>query len=81
MIGQRFAPEALRALMEDAAYDCTALVAQYLVRPEGSDYLFAHALIQEGVYSFLLQTRKHELHRRAANWFADHDPLLFAEHK
>ncbi|MCH7796776.1 MAG: tetratricopeptide repeat protein, partial [Proteobacteria bacterium] len=80
VIGQRFAPDALGALLEDAAYDCTALVAQYLVRPEGSDYLFAHALIQEGVYSSLLQARKRELHRRAANWFADHDPALYAEH-
>jgi tetratricopeptide (TPR) repeat protein len=80
VIGQRFAPDALRALMEDAAYDCRALVEQFLVRPEGSDYLFAHALIQEGVYSSLLQDRKRELHRRAANWFARSDPGLKAEH-
>ncbi|MCH8926628.1 MAG: AAA family ATPase [Proteobacteria bacterium] len=80
VIGQRFAPDALRALLEDTAYDCKALVAHYLVRPEGDGYLFAHALIQEGVYSSLLQARKRELHRRAADWFADHDPLLYAEH-
>jgi class 3 adenylate cyclase/tetratricopeptide (TPR) repeat protein len=80
VIGQRFAPDALRALMEDAIYDCRALVEQYLIRPEGSDYLFAHALIQEGVYSSLLQDRKRELHRRAANWFARSDPGLKAEH-
>jgi class 3 adenylate cyclase/tetratricopeptide (TPR) repeat protein len=80
VIGQRFAPDALRALLEDSAYDCKALVEHYLVRPEGIGYLFAHALIQEGVYSSLLQAQRHALHRRAADWFADHDPALYAEH-
>ncbi len=80
VLGQRFAPDALRSLLEDMAYDGKALVEHYLIRPEGDGYLFAHALIQEGVYSSLLQARKRELHRRAADWFADHDPLLYAEH-
>ena len=80
VLGQRFAPDALRVLLEDTAYNCKALVAHCLVRPEGAGYLFAHALIQEGVYSSLLQTRKRELHKRAAQWFAGHDPLLYAEH-
>jgi class 3 adenylate cyclase/tetratricopeptide (TPR) repeat protein len=80
VLGQRFAPDALRSLLEDTAYDCKALVENVLVRPEGDGYLFAHALIQEGVYSSLLQTRKRELHRRAADWFADRDPALYAGH-
>jgi len=80
VLGQRFAPDALRSLLDDTAYDCKSLVAHFLIRPEGDGYLFAHALIQEGVYSSLLQTRKRELHRRAADWFADFDPLLYAEH-
>ncbi len=28
----------------------------------------------------MLQAQKRVLHRRAADWFADHDPLLYAEH-
>jgi class 3 adenylate cyclase/tetratricopeptide (TPR) repeat protein len=79
-IGQRFAPDALGALLEDTAYDCKALVEHFLVRPEGAGYLFAHALIREGVYSSLLQAQRRVLHRRAADWFADHDPVLYAEH-
>ena len=37
------------------------------MRPEAGDYLFAHALIQEGVYSSLLHSRKRELHARRQN--------------
>jgi tetratricopeptide (TPR) repeat protein len=80
VLGQRFAPEALRHLIDDSGYGCTGLVRHYLVRPEGEGFLFAHALIWEGVYGSLLNTRKRELHRRAAAWFAGRDPVLHAEH-
>jgi tetratricopeptide (TPR) repeat protein len=48
--------------------------------PEGEDFLFAHALIQEGAYSSLLRSRRRELHLRAAEWFADQDLTLYAQH-
>ncbi|MEE8247522.1 MAG: tetratricopeptide repeat protein, partial [Alphaproteobacteria bacterium] len=80
VIGQRFAADALGVLVEDADYDCVALVAHHLVRPEGEGYLFAHALIREGVYSSLLQAGRRALHRVAADWFAGRDPVLHAEH-
>ena len=63
-----------------AGYTCDALVGSALVIPEGDDFLFAHALIQEGAYSSLLRSRRRELHRQAAEWFADHDPMLHAQH-
>ena len=47
------------------SYACDALVAADLVRPDSGDYLFAHALIQEGVYTSLLHSRKRELHASA----------------
>jgi tetratricopeptide (TPR) repeat protein len=50
------------------------------VRPEGGDYLFAHALVLEAVYSSLLGSRRRALHRRAAEWFARSDAVLHAEH-
>jgi tetratricopeptide (TPR) repeat protein len=56
------------------------LIEHYLVRPVGEGFLFAHALVQEGVYGSLLRTRRRELHMRAADWFADRDPVLRAEH-
>jgi class 3 adenylate cyclase/tetratricopeptide (TPR) repeat protein len=80
VIGKRFALAALRALIDDAGGGCEALVACDLVRPEGAEYVFAHALIQEGVYSSLLNVKKRELHRRAADWFGMREPILRAEH-
>jgi class 3 adenylate cyclase/tetratricopeptide (TPR) repeat protein len=80
VIGQSFALDLLRHLFERPDYDCAGLVEHYLVRPRGDEFLFAHALIREGVYGSLLEGRRHELHRRAAAWFAERDPVLHAEH-
>ena len=80
VIGKRFSLDAVHALVDDAEYRCEALISGDLVRPEGADYVFAHALIQEGVYSSLLNTKKRELHRRAAQWFGEREPILRAEH-
>ncbi|TCK36334.1 tetratricopeptide repeat protein [Paraburkholderia sp. BL8N3] len=80
VIGQRFGLELLRKLVDAPDYVCDGLVANALVLPEGDDFLFAHALIQEGAYSTLLRARRRELHRRAADWFAASDPVLCAQH-
>jgi tetratricopeptide (TPR) repeat protein len=80
VLGQQFSLESLRFLMGDGSYDCAQLLEHQLVRPEGSGYLFAHALIQEGVYASLLQDRRRALHARAAEWFKDRDLPLHASH-
>ncbi|MCZ6556583.1 MAG: AAA family ATPase, partial [SAR324 cluster bacterium] len=80
ILGQRFGLDVLRHLIESPAYSCDELIEHYLVRPEGEDYMFAHALIQEGVYTSLLKTTRRELHRRAAERFTGRDPILRAEH-
>jgi class 3 adenylate cyclase/tetratricopeptide (TPR) repeat protein len=80
VIGQRFDMALLRRLIDEPDYVCDALVTNALVLPEGDDLLFAHALIQEGAYATLLRTRRRELHRRAADWFAATDPVLYAQH-
>ena len=80
VIGQRFGLDVLRHLIDDPAYACARLVEQSLVRPDGQDYLFDHALVQESVYFSLLRARQRELHRRAAAWFAGRDRVLRAEH-
>ncbi len=80
VIGQRFDPAALRAIVNMPSYDCRVLVDHILVRPEGGDYLFAHALIQQGVYSSLLTATRKRLHRRAAAFYAEHDSVLRAQH-
>jgi class 3 adenylate cyclase/tetratricopeptide (TPR) repeat protein len=80
VIGQRFDISLLRELLGAPNYDCTALMASALVLPEGEDFLFAHALIQEGAYASLLRSRRRELHRQAAQWFAGKDLMLCAQH-
>ena len=80
VIGQRFGLALLRRLIDDPDYVCDGLVANALVLPEGEDFLFAHALIQESAYSTLLRARRRELHRLTADWFAATDPVLRAQH-
>ena len=59
----------IAALLDQPGWNCADLVRHLLVRPQGDHFLFAHALIQEGVYDTLLRSRRRELHRRAADWF------------
>ena len=73
VIGQRFELELLRQLIAAPDYVCDGLIGDALVLPEGEDFLFAHALIQEGAYSSLLRSRRRELHLQAAEWFAGQD--------
>jgi class 3 adenylate cyclase/tetratricopeptide (TPR) repeat protein len=80
IFGQQFPTAGLQTLLGNPGYRCDRLVAHLLVRPEGEGYLFANALIQEGVYGSLLIARRADLHRRAAEWYAAHDLPLRAEH-
>lgn len=80
ILGQRFGLEALRGVLDNPAYDCAALQKHALLHPEGKDYLFAHALIREGVEASLLRVTRGELHRKAAAWYSNRDAVLFAEH-
>jgi tetratricopeptide (TPR) repeat protein len=80
VLGQRFTLDALRHLLAHPAYDPARLVRQFLVRPQGEELLFAHALIRDAVYDSLLRTRRRELHRRGAEWYRERDSVLHAEH-
>jgi len=80
MSGQRLQVDALRHLISSPRYNCDELIEHYLVRSDGDDFLFAHALVQEGVYNSLLKARRAALHRDAAAWYGERDPVLRAEH-
>lgn len=80
VLGQQFSLPALRHLAAAADEACARLVEQVLIRPEGEGFLFIHALVQEAVYASILKSKKRELHRRAADWYANHDVVLHAEH-
>jgi class 3 adenylate cyclase/tetratricopeptide (TPR) repeat protein len=80
VLGKRFSLSSLRGVGGRPHARIEALVAADLVRPDAEDYLFAHALIQEAVYVSTLKSRRRELHRAAASWFGELDPVLQAEH-
>jgi class 3 adenylate cyclase/tetratricopeptide (TPR) repeat protein len=80
VFGQRFAIEALRHLLDRAGYDPRLLVENFLVRADGGEFMFCHALIRDGAYASLLHKRRRALHARAAEWFATRDSVLAAEH-
>ena len=83
VLGQRFLTSALAYLLERADYIPEGLVSRLLVRPQQAGagvFLFTHALIRDAIYDTLLRARRRELHRRAAEWYADRDPVLHAEH-
>jgi class 3 adenylate cyclase/tetratricopeptide (TPR) repeat protein len=80
VLGQRFAMDEIGYLIERDDYRPTELVRHFLIRPQGSDFLFAHALIRDAVYELLHKARRRGLHRRAATWFEGRDQTLRAEH-
>ncbi|MHA1548332.1 MAG: adenylate/guanylate cyclase domain-containing protein, partial [Alphaproteobacteria bacterium] len=80
VMGQRFSPEAVRFILGAEHYACDSLVAHFLIRRAGDDFMFTHALVRDGVYSSLIGPRRKELHSRAAEWFGEGDLTLRAEH-
>ena len=81
VLGQRFDRAALDHVLDRPGYEPRPLVERLLLRSdEGAGLRFGHALVRDAVYDSLLRSRRRELHRRAADWFAGRDPLLRAEH-
>ncbi len=80
VLGQRYSLAALRHLIDNPGFDCRILVEHFLVRDDGGELLFCHALIRDGAYGSLLHSRRRQLHERAADWFAARDLVLAAEH-
>lgn len=80
VLGQCFSLAALRYVLENGDYRCEPLLRRHLIRHDGEQLMFDHALIRDGVYASLLRSRCQELHKRAAAWFADTDAVLHAEH-
>lgn len=80
VLGKSFDLEALQAVVDLHDYDCEQLVAQRVVRHEGTRLGFYHALVQEGVLASLLRRDRRALHSAAARWFAERDAILHARH-
>jgi DNA-binding SARP family transcriptional activator/predicted ATPase/class 3 adenylate cyclase len=80
ILGQRFSLEPLKYILDSPSYDCSRLLARGLIKPDGSQFLFHHALIMDGIYTIQLPSQRRSLHLLAADWYNDKDPLLYAEH-
>ncbi len=78
--GSRVPLGAIRHLLGDPHYDSRLLVEQFLLRPEGDELVFSHALIRDGAYGSLLLARRRQLHVLAAEWVLSRDVALAAEH-
>lgn len=78
--GQRVPLAVVRHLVGAPDYDARALVEQFLLRVQGDDLLFSHALIRDGAYGSMLHARRRQLHLRAALWVQQRDVALAAEH-
>ncbi|MEO5738348.1 MAG: AAA family ATPase, partial [Variovorax sp.] len=78
--GQRAPLLAIRHLIGNPAYDARVLVQQFLLRPDGEEMVFSHALFRDGAYGSLLHARRRQLHLAAALWVEPRDVALAAEH-
>ena len=80
VLGQRFRLADLRDLLGNPGYDSAELVDQRLLREEVDRYAFTHALIAEGIYESMTRAQRRPLHAKAAQRYADRDPVVYAEH-
>ncbi|WP_321795675.1 adenylate/guanylate cyclase domain-containing protein [Caballeronia sp. J97] len=82
VLGQRFEKDTVEHLVDGHAAGAAfePLVIGRLLRRQGAGFIFHHALIRDAVYDGLLKSRRRELHRRAALWYGERDPVLRAEH-
>ena len=78
--GQQFSLDLVRALVRNPGFVPDTLLRQQMIRPDGAEFLFAHALVRDGVYSSLTHERRRALHRAAADWYENRDTVLRAEH-
>lgn len=78
--GQRFNLELVRHLANEPEYQPTGLLERSLVHPMGEQFLFAHALVQEGIYASVTKRNAQAMHLKAADWYDGKDLILHAEH-
>ena len=80
VLGQVFAADALSAVVGVARADTEDLLATGLVIHRGDRLGFVHALVRDGVHGSIPAADRAELHRRAAAWFEERNPVIHAEH-
>jgi tetratricopeptide (TPR) repeat protein len=80
VLGHRCSVNALHSLLADASYEPRNLIDAGMLREDGADLQFTHALFRDAIYESTLKSRRKELHLSAAAWFRSHDIALQADH-
>ena len=80
VLGHRGPLTVLRNVLNDDDYDPTPLTETALVRFNGVELEFVHALFRDAIYESTLKSQRRELHRTAAEWYAHGDQALRADH-
>ncbi len=80
VLGQRTELAIIRRMIQNEGYEPEKLLATTLVRSDGVELEFAHALFRDAIYESTLKSQRRSLHRIAADWFASRDLPLHAEH-
>jgi len=75
-----FTVDSVRSVAQVEDFDPGVLVDETLLRDDGGSLSFTHTVIREGVYESMLKRTRTGLHRRAADWYADRDLTLYAQH-
>jgi class 3 adenylate cyclase/tetratricopeptide (TPR) repeat protein len=80
VLGKRFSANGLNAIDRSLVSEIDALLNADIIRRDGDEFQFAHALIQEAVYASILRSRKLALHYQIAQCIGHGEPVLRAEH-
>ena len=80
VLGQRTELAIVRCMLRDQEYEPDKLVATTLMRSDGVELEFAHALFRDAIHESTLKSQRRALHRAAAEWFASRDLALHADH-
>ncbi len=80
VIGQRFPLALVRELAQLPDFSCDVLMAHFLVLPEGDEYPVRARADPRRRLRVAHPRRRAELHRAAARWYGERDPVLVAEH-
>lgn len=80
VLGHRAPLEPLRRMIRDETWEPTRLVDAALVRFDGEEIEFAHALFRDAIYESTLKSKRRELHCAAAECFVQADAALYADH-
>ncbi|MCG6861588.1 MAG: AAA family ATPase [Chromatiaceae bacterium] len=80
VLGQSFSSGDLGALLGPGLDPSQILSETRLVRRNGDRLSFSHVLVRDGIYQSIADPARRAWHRRAADWYRERDPLLYAEH-